>query len=210
ALGRAVLILCFQRRHSCGSGDPSSYKRKPAHLTAFQYSWDCIGNVGVGASFAAGGGAALRSPIPELWFLPPRSLWGTLGEPIPGTQGGGTELGPFGGGRSLGLGGELGPGTPSLEAGVGGSLGGIAPIFPPLSASVPFGQLSVQVCLLSTMPLPVALQTRLAKRGILKHLEPEPEEEIIAEDYDDDPVDYEATRLEGLPPSWYKVFDPSW
>nr|CAJ00550.1 polyglutamine binding protein variant 15 [Homo sapiens] len=54
------------------------------------------------------------------------------------------------------------------------------------------------------MPLPVALQTRLAKRGILKHLEPEPEEEIIAEDYDDDPVDYEATRLEGLPPSWYK------
>ncbi|KAL2768759.1 polyglutamine-binding protein 1 isoform 3, partial [Daubentonia madagascariensis] len=36
-----------------------------------------------------------------------------------------------------------------------------------------------------------------------------PEEEIIAEDYDDDPVDYEATRLEGLPPSWYKVFDPS-
>uniref|UniRef100_A0ABI7W400 Polyglutamine-binding protein 1 n=2 Tax=Felinae TaxID=338152 RepID=A0ABI7W400_FELCA len=59
------------------------------------------------------------------------------------------------------------------------------------------------------MPLPVALQTRLAKRGILKHLEPEPEEEIIAEDYDDDPVDYEATRLEGLPPSWYKVFDPS-
>ncbi|XP_006876722.1 PREDICTED: polyglutamine-binding protein 1 isoform X2 [Chrysochloris asiatica] len=51
------------------------------------------------------------------------------------------------------------------------------------------------------MPLPVALQTRLAKRGILKHLEPEPEEEIIAEDYDDDPVDYEATRLEGLPPS---------
>nr|KAF6436232.1 polyglutamine binding protein 1 [Rousettus aegyptiacus] len=59
------------------------------------------------------------------------------------------------------------------------------------------------------MPLPVALQTRLAKRGILKHLEPEPEEEIIAEDYDDDPVDYEATRMEGLPPSWYKVFDPS-
>lgn len=38
----------------------------------------------------------------------------------------------------------------------------------------------------------------------------EPEEEIIAEDYDDDPVDYEATRLEGLPPNWYKVFDPSW
>ncbi|XP_063577354.1 polyglutamine-binding protein 1 isoform X5 [Pongo abelii] len=70
-------------------------------------------------------------------------------------------------------------------------------------------RLRSQVCLLSAMPLPVALQTRLAKRGILKHLEPEPEEEIIAEDYDDDPVDYEATRLEGLPPSWYKVFDPS-
>ncbi|KAL1765401.1 polyglutamine-binding protein 1 isoform X1, partial [Sigmodon hispidus] len=52
-------------------------------------------------------------------------------------------------------------------------------------------------------------QSLLAKRGILKHLEPEPEEEIIAEDYDADPVDYEATRLEGLPRSWYKVFDPS-
>ncbi|XP_036596538.1 polyglutamine-binding protein 1 isoform X1 [Trichosurus vulpecula] len=58
------------------------------------------------------------------------------------------------------------------------------------------------------MPLPVALQSRLAKRGILKHMEPEPEEEIIAEDYDDDPVDYEGTRIEGLPPNWYKVFDP--
>ncbi|CAM9640930.1 unnamed protein product, partial [Rangifer tarandus platyrhynchus] len=59
------------------------------------------------------------------------------------------------------------------------------------------------------MPLPVALQTLLAKRGILKHLEPEPEEEIIAEDYDNNAVDYEAIRLEGLPPSWCKVFDPS-
>uniref|UniRef100_A0A7N4PWA8 Polyglutamine-binding protein 1 n=1 Tax=Sarcophilus harrisii TaxID=9305 RepID=A0A7N4PWA8_SARHA len=58
------------------------------------------------------------------------------------------------------------------------------------------------------MPLPAALQSRLAKRGLLKLVEPEPEEEIIAEDYDDDPVDYEATRLEGLPPNWYKVFDP--
>ncbi|XP_044522764.1 polyglutamine-binding protein 1 isoform X3 [Gracilinanus agilis] len=58
------------------------------------------------------------------------------------------------------------------------------------------------------MPLPAALQTRLAKRGLLKLVEPEPEEEIIAENYDDDPVDYEATRLEGLPPNWYKVFDP--
>ncbi|XP_077185628.1 polyglutamine-binding protein 1 isoform X2 [Paroedura picta] len=58
------------------------------------------------------------------------------------------------------------------------------------------------------MPLPVALQSRLARRGLLKHVEPEPEEEIIAEDYDDDHVDYEATRIENLPPSWYKVIDP--
>lgn len=38
----------------------------------------------------------------------------------------------------------------------------------------------------------------------------EPEEEIIAEDYDDAHVDYEASRLEGLPPPWYKVIDPTW
>lgn len=38
----------------------------------------------------------------------------------------------------------------------------------------------------------------------------EPEEEIIAEDYDDDYVDYEATRIENLPPNWYKVIDPIW
>lgn len=59
------------------------------------------------------------------------------------------------------------------------------------------------------MPLPAALQCRLAKRGLLKHVEPEPEEEIIAEDYDDAHVDYEASRLEGLPPPWYKVLDPT-
>lgn len=59
------------------------------------------------------------------------------------------------------------------------------------------------------MPLPLALQARLAKRGILKHVEPEPDEEIIAEDYDDDHIDYEATQLENLPPNWYKVFEPS-
>ncbi|XP_027698287.1 polyglutamine-binding protein 1 isoform X3 [Vombatus ursinus] len=59
------------------------------------------------------------------------------------------------------------------------------------------------------MPLPAALQSRLAKRGLLKLVDPEPEEEVIAEDYDDDPVDYEATRLEGLPPNWYKVLDPA-
>uniref|UniRef100_A0A8U7NLJ2 Polyglutamine binding protein 1 n=1 Tax=Corvus moneduloides TaxID=1196302 RepID=A0A8U7NLJ2_CORMO len=59
------------------------------------------------------------------------------------------------------------------------------------------------------MPLPVALQSRLAKRGLLKHVEPEPEEEIIAEDYDDAHVDYEASRLEGLIPPWYKVIDPT-
>ncbi|XP_062975537.1 polyglutamine-binding protein 1 [Elgaria multicarinata webbii] len=58
------------------------------------------------------------------------------------------------------------------------------------------------------MPLPVALQSRLARRGLLKHVEPEPEEEIIAEDYDDDHVDYEATRIENLAPNWYKVIDP--
>lgn len=38
----------------------------------------------------------------------------------------------------------------------------------------------------------------------------EVEEEIIAEDYDDNNVDYEATRHENLPPNWYKVFDPTW
>ncbi|CAI5796103.1 polyglutamine-binding protein 1 [Podarcis lilfordi] len=59
------------------------------------------------------------------------------------------------------------------------------------------------------MPLPVALQSRLARRGLLKHVEPEPEEEIIAEDYDDDHIDYEATRIENLPPNWYKVIDPA-
>ncbi|XP_040298077.1 polyglutamine-binding protein 1 [Bufo bufo] len=58
------------------------------------------------------------------------------------------------------------------------------------------------------MPLPSALQARLAKRGILKHFEAEAAEEVIAEDYDDNNVDYEATRLENLPPNWYKVFDP--
>ncbi|XP_011384519.1 polyglutamine-binding protein 1 isoform X1 [Pteropus vampyrus] len=103
-----------------------------------------------------------------------------LGEPISGARG--AAFGPYGCGRSLSLGEELRSGARRLKR---------------------------RVCLLLGMPLPVALQTRLAKRGILKHLEPEPEEEIIAEDYDDDPVDYEATRMEGLPPSWYKVFDPS-
>lgn len=39
---------------------------------------------------------------------------------------------------------------------------------------------------------------------------PEADEEIIAEDYDDNNVDYEATRLENLPPNWYKVFDAAW
>lgn len=41
-------------------------------------------------------------------------------------------------------------------------------------------------------------------------IHPEVDEEIIAEDYDDNNVDYEATRLENLPPNWYKVFDPAW
>lgn len=39
---------------------------------------------------------------------------------------------------------------------------------------------------------------------------PDIDEEIIAEDYDDNNVDYEATRHESLPPNWYKVFDPAW
>lgn len=41
-------------------------------------------------------------------------------------------------------------------------------------------------------------------------LSPEVDEEIIAEDYDDNNVDYEATRVENLPPNWYKVFDLAW
>lgn len=57
------------------------------------------------------------------------------------------------------------------------------------------------------MPLPPALLARLAKRGIVKPTEQEVDEEIIAEDYDDNNVDYEATRIENLPPNWYKVFD---
>uniref|UniRef100_A0A3Q1JU50 Polyglutamine-binding protein 1 n=1 Tax=Anabas testudineus TaxID=64144 RepID=A0A3Q1JU50_ANATE len=59
------------------------------------------------------------------------------------------------------------------------------------------------------MPLPPALLARLAKRGIVKHTDQEADEEIIAEDYDDNNVDYEATRIENLPPNWYKVFDPT-
>lgn len=59
------------------------------------------------------------------------------------------------------------------------------------------------------MPLPPALLARLAKRGIVKPVEHGPDEEIIAEDYDDNNVDYEATRMENLPPDWYKVFDPT-
>uniref|UniRef100_A0A3B4YV23 Polyglutamine-binding protein 1 n=1 Tax=Seriola lalandi dorsalis TaxID=1841481 RepID=A0A3B4YV23_SERLL len=57
------------------------------------------------------------------------------------------------------------------------------------------------------MPLPPALLARLAKRGIVKPTDQD--EEIIAEDYDDNNVDYEATRIENLPPNWYKVFDPA-
>lgn len=41
-------------------------------------------------------------------------------------------------------------------------------------------------------------------------LNPGVDEEIIAEDYDDNNVDYEATKHENLPPNWYKVFDPAW
>jgi len=42
------------------------------------------------------------------------------------------------------------------------------------------------------------------------HIHVDVDEEIIAEDYDDNNVDYEATRLENLPANWYKVFDPIW
>uniref|UniRef100_A0A8D0D5C8 Polyglutamine-binding protein 1 n=1 Tax=Sander lucioperca TaxID=283035 RepID=A0A8D0D5C8_SANLU len=59
------------------------------------------------------------------------------------------------------------------------------------------------------MPLPAALLARLAKRGIVKPSDQEVDEEIIAEDYDDNNVDYESTRVENLPPNWYKVFDPA-
>lgn len=41
-------------------------------------------------------------------------------------------------------------------------------------------------------------------------INPGADEEIIAEDYDDNNVDYEATRVENLPPNWYKVFDSAW
>lgn len=47
-------------------------------------------------------------------------------------------------------------------------------------------------------------------RRILFSISADVEEEIIAEDYDDNNVDYEATRHENLPPNWYKVFDPTW
>ncbi|KAM9429285.1 polyglutamine-binding protein 1-like isoform 2-T2 [Salvelinus alpinus] len=60
--------------------------------------------------------------------------------------------------------------------------------------------------MLRRMPLPPALLARLAKRGILKHSDEDVE--IIAEDYDDNNLDYEATARENLPPNWYKVFDP--
>nr|XP_020732366.1 polyglutamine-binding protein 1 isoform X2 [Odocoileus virginianus texanus] len=126
-----------------------------------------------------------------------------LGETILGC--GGATLGPLGDGRSLGL--EPGPRTGTRCWSHWPGRAELVRVLVILLFTTP--STFQRACLPSAMPLPVALQTRLAKRGILKHLEPEPEEEIIAEDYDDDPVDYEATRLEGLPPSWYKVFDPS-
>lgn len=50
----------------------------------------------------------------------------------------------------------------------------------------------------------------LTYNNVFPPLHPEGDEEIIAEDYDDNNVDYEATRVENLPPNWYKVFDPAW
>uniref|UniRef100_S4RZC6 Polyglutamine-binding protein 1 n=1 Tax=Petromyzon marinus TaxID=7757 RepID=S4RZC6_PETMA len=58
------------------------------------------------------------------------------------------------------------------------------------------------------MPLPPALQARLAKRGLLKNVLSEADEEIIAEDYDENEIDYESTKNENLPLNWYKVVDP--
>lgn len=46
--------------------------------------------------------------------------------------------------------------------------------------------------------------------NLFPSIHPDADEEIIAEDYDDNNVDYEATRIENLPPNWYKVFDPAW
>ncbi|XP_017526951.1 polyglutamine-binding protein 1 isoform X1 [Manis javanica] len=94
---------------------------------------------------------------------------------------GGAAFGPFGGGRSLGLEKALGRGALCRERRVS-------------------ERSSVFLRITSTFS---SIGFVHPASGV------EPEEEIIAEDYDDDPVDYEATRLEGLPPSWYKVFDPS-
>lgn len=58
------------------------------------------------------------------------------------------------------------------------------------------------------MPLPPALLARLAKRGLLKNVLSEADEEIIAEDYDENEIDYESTKNENLPLNWYKVVDP--
>ena len=111
--GREKLILCFGRRESCGPGAHRDDEREVASWTVVHYLRDCIGNVGVGAFFGAGGGGTLCSPIPTLWFLPPSSLWGTLGETILGR--GGAALGLLGDGRSLGLGREPGAGATGLE-----------------------------------------------------------------------------------------------
>lgn len=100
--GREKLILCFGKRESSGPGAHRDDEREVASWIVVHYLRDCIGNVGVGAFFGAGGNVTLCSPIPALWFLPPSSLWGTLGETILGR--GGAALGPLGDGRSLGLG----------------------------------------------------------------------------------------------------------
>ena len=62
------------------------------------------------------------------------------------------------------------------------------------------GQLAFSICLLSfykSFYFSLSIKT-------------DGDEEIIAEDYDDNNVDYEASRIENLPPNWYKVFDPAW
>lgn len=127
------LVLGFGRRESCSPGTHRSDERETASLSAFHYPRDCIGNVGVGAFFGAGG-VALCSPIPALWFLPPGSLRGKLGEPISGARGSRVwplwqwaEPGPGRGTRAW----ERNPGLeyPARERRVGESFGEIA-IYP--------------------------------------------------------------------------------
>lgn len=86
------------------------------------------------------GWAHFLQPEEVLHFAPPSQRFGSSHPAVFGgrwvssfRERGGTELGPFGGGRSLGLGEEQGLGTPSLEGRVGESLGVIATYIPSFS-----------------------------------------------------------------------------